>query len=167
MPKSEPRWRSCWKADQHKNHFTESHSSNDYFLQFGSHWPIDFWREDEKRKNGWSWKSAVGPMFCMGSTPKSHILIGLTQWQSLPSFVNISPVVFEKKLLRYKPNTINNDTRKLMTKAHMAQWTRWGKQNANMLTGTNSFRNSMLTTQWETVSLWRSLMICLTQWDID
>ena len=36
-----------------------------------------------------------------------------------------------------------------------------------MLTGINAFRNDMITAQWKSVSFWRSLLILLSQWNID
>jgi hypothetical protein len=44
-----------------------------------------------------------------------------------------------------------------------------GKRNNSVpiFTGTNAFRNYMLTAQGQSVSLWRSLLILLSRWDID
>ena len=47
MPKYDPWWWPYWKSDQHQNHITESQSSNDYFLQFCSQWPVGFRREEK------------------------------------------------------------------------------------------------------------------------
>ena len=72
-------------------------------------------------------------------------------------------IVFEKKVLTYNADV----GRKVMVIDHFALRTRRDKRNRNMFTGTNAFRNYKLTAQGQSVSLWRSLLIVLSRWDID
>jgi hypothetical protein len=62
--------------------------------------------------------------------------------------------VFIESALKSQIST-SNDKRKVKTIA---------KKNTSMFTGTNTFRNDMLTAQGQSVPLWRSLILI---WDID